>query len=329
MNELDRRLAAWVDADIISSEQATAIAVHERGSQPAGSRTTAAEAIGYVGAALAIGALFLLFGEIWSDLLIGGRIALVATLTAALLIAGLVVRRAATAAMGRLASVLLTGSVATFAWLAGIIAKDVLDLRSAVVGVVVSATALVVAVVLYVTRQGALLQLAVLASLIALLVSTSMLPQLPVDLPWQGGLVAAIGAAWMLLARGGWHQPRLLADFTGAALILIGGQIAAAQTIRIAALSLTVLAAAAFVTAAVRFDAFHLLVVGAIGLFAVVPQLVFEIFGDVIGAPATLLLVGLLLVLLAVGLGRARREVSSRRRFGAKRKSAKEVATDE
>jgi di/tricarboxylate transporter len=53
----------------------------------------------------------------------------------------------------------------------------------------------------------------------------------------------------------------------------------------------------------------HHLAVGAIGLFLAVPQLVIEWFGDAIGAPATLLLVGVLLVLLAVGLGRARREV--------------------
>jgi hypothetical protein len=37
---------------------------------------------------------------------------------------------------------------------------------------------------------------------------------------------------------------------------------------------------------------------------------VFDLFEDTIGAPATLLVIGLLLVLLAVGLTRARREIA-------------------
>jgi hypothetical protein len=51
-------------------------------------------------------------------------------------------------------------------------------------------------------------------------------------------------------------------------------------------------------------------------LFVVVPRLAFELFGDTIGAPATLLVIGLLLVALAVGLGRAGREIRSARRPG-------------
>ena len=50
----------------------------------------------------------------------------------------------------------------------------------------------------------------------------------------------------------------------------------------------------------------HLLLVGAAGLFISVPRLVFELFADTLGAPVTLLAVGLLLILLAVGLARVR-----------------------
>jgi hypothetical protein len=53
----------------------------------------------------------------------------------------------------------------------------------------------------------------------------------------------------------------------------------------------------------------HPLVLGAGGLFVLAPQVVFELFGDAIGAPATLLVVGLLLVLVAVGLARAGKQV--------------------
>ena len=76
--------------------------------------------------------------------------------------------------------------------------------------------------------------------------------------------------------------------------------------------------AAALVGLAVVRDRLHHLAVGAAGLFVLVPQLVFDLFGDAIGAPATLLVVGLLLVLVAVGLGRARREVAAEATDGAR-----------
>lgn len=311
MAELATRLAAWVDAGLITAEQADAIAAHERGGEVVRrSRTTGAEAIGYVGAALALGALFLLFGEIWQDLLVAGRLALVAVLTAAVLAGGLTLRRAAAGAMQRLSSVLCTASVAGSAWFTAIIAADALAWSETPVAIATSAVALAVAVALYVTGQRALLQLATLAALIALLLALSTLTPLPVDHRWQAAAVGALGAAWMLLARGGWHKPWLVADIAGAALVLIGLQVAAGGEVRVALLAAAVIAAGGFVAAAVVLDQLHLLVVGALGLFVTVPQLVFELFGDRLGAPATLLLVGLLLVVLAVGLGRARREVA-------------------
>ncbi|MEX0868209.1 MAG: hypothetical protein WD011_00920, partial [Nitriliruptoraceae bacterium] len=235
---------------------------------------------------------------------------LVAVLPAAVRAGGLTGRRAAAGAMQRLSSVLCTASVAGSAWFTAIIAADALAWSETPVAIATSAVALAVAVALYVTGQRALLQLATLAALIALLLALSTLTPLPVDHRWQAAAVGALGAAWMLLARGGWHKPWLVADIAGAALVLIGLQVAAGGEVRVALLAAAVIAAGGFVAAAVVLDQLHLLVVGALGLFVTVPQLVFELFGDRLGAPATLLLVGLLLVVLAVGLGRARREVA-------------------
>ncbi|MEX2422278.1 MAG: hypothetical protein WD670_10735, partial [Actinomycetota bacterium] len=108
---------------------------------------------------------------------------------------------------------------------------------------------------------------------------------------------------------GNWLAPRSVAEVLGGLHALVALQVASFGDPRTAGLALGVVLATALVVLAVQGDAGHLLIVGALGLFVLVPQIVFEIFGDAIGAPATLLVIGLLLVLLAVGLGRVRREV--------------------
>ncbi len=338
MNELRDRLDRWVDAGLITAEQAAAIDAHERArpgvtpapvadsAQPASAargRTTAAEAIGYVGAALAIGAVVLLLGEVWSDLLVAGRLAILATLTAALAGSAGALRRVASPAMSRLRAALFVASIAGAGWFAGVVASDVAELSGDWTGVVVGATVTAAAVALYATTRHTLLQVATLVGVMILVISALQVPQLPVAAMWHGVSISSIGAAWLLTAYGGWHTPRWLASVTGAGLVLVGAQVASYDEPRWAALTVGLVAAGLLVAAAIRFDALHLLVVGAVGTFVLVPQLVFDVFGDVIGAPATLLLVGLLLVLLAVGIGRVRREVGH-----AARPTGKEVASD-
>lgn len=309
--ELRGRLDSWVASGLIDQAQAGAIAEFEqRGSDTAGTRTSPAEAIGYVGAALALGALVLLLGTLWSDLLVGGRIAITVALTIAMALSAWALRAAASAAMQRLQSVLMTGVVVGLGWTTAVVSSDLLAMRDENVVVVVGAVAFLTATPLYLFRQRAMLQLASLASLLTLVTASAALAPMPLPSLWQGATVAAVGGAWLLLARGGWHQPRLLADVSGSGVMIVGAQIATFGDNRLAVLVVITLLAAVAAAAAVLLDELHQLILGAIGLFVFVPQLVFEMFGDVIGAPATLLLVGLLLVLLAVGLGRARREVT-------------------
>jgi len=336
VDSLTDRLDAWVDAGLLSPEQAERISAFEAadsshtGWSPAvegatqdrvqttsqavtsgvGARTSIAEAIGYVGAALALGALGLLLGQLWPDLLVGGRLALVGLLTVAVFGAGLALRGSTQPAMQRLTSVLLTATVAGVGWFAAVVADDVLELRSAAIGVTVGVAMLVVAAVLYLWRGGALLQLAALGSLLLTAgTSLSLSPLVPEPI-WYGMAFAAIGVAWFLLAAGGWLVPRALAEITGALAAFGGVQTAASNAWTVAVLAVGIVAAGVLVWLAVRGDQLRHLVVGALALFVLAPQLVFELFGDQIGAPATLLLVGLLLVLLAVGLGRARRGVA-------------------
>lgn len=341
MDTLTDRLDAWVDAGLVSQDQAERIIAFEdehprhTGWSPAvgdrygdtdrdaagetasatGSerRTRIAEAIGYVGAALALGAIALLLGELWADLLVGGRLGLIGVLTAAVFGGGLALRSASQPAMQRLTSVLFTATVAGVGWFAGVIGDDVLELDWAAVGVGVGGTMLVVATALYLWRRGALLQLATLGSALVTVGMGLSMSTLTPDPVWYGASFAAIGVAWFVLAAGGWLSPRALAEIAGGLVTLVGVQIAASDGATAPVLAVGVVAAAGLVWLAVRADQLRHLVVGALALFVLTPQLVFELFGDAIGAPATLLLIGLLLVLLAVGLGRARREVGDDR----------------
>jgi len=338
VDTLTDRLDTWVDAGLVSRDQAERIKAFEGESRrhmgwspavgnryddtaggarddagaAAGSerRTRIAEAIGYVGAALALGAIALLLGELWADLLVGGRLGLIGVLTAAVFGAGLALRSSAQPAMQRLTSVLFTATVAGVGWFTGVVADDVFELDRAAVGVVVGGAMLVVAAALYLWHDGALLQLATLGSAlltVGMVLSTSTVTP---DQIWYGASFAAIGVAWFLLATGGWLVPRALAEISGGLVTLLGIQIAVSDGgATTPVLAVGVVAAAGLVWLAVRADQLRHLVVGALALFVLTPQLVFELFGDAIGAPATLLLIGLLLVLLAVGLGRARREV--------------------
>lgn len=339
MYDLETRLARWVAAGLVEPDQAEAITRFEARRDPStslphtasadgrapdgppsrhpagrpgtahGSQVAGAEAVGYVGAALVLGALGRIVAEVWPELLAWGRLtlaALVAVLafaTAAALVA------TPRAALQRLVSVALTVGVIATAWLGGLVASELLGWREAPVAVAASGAAFAAAVPIYVWRRRALAQATALATTVALALSLVFLPRLEVTTSWVGLLLWGLGLAWLLAGRGGWLTPARLAGVLGGLLALLGAQVGSFGDARLLWLSLAIATAAALVGAAVYGDTLSDLVVGALGLFVLMPQLVFELFGDAIGAPAALLIVGLLLLLLAVGLGRAGQKV--------------------
>jgi hypothetical protein len=333
VQELRERLDRWTSAGLLDATQADAIVRFESEHPESGPVTTAssdlaahgaaprqvlpAEAIGYVGAALAFGAIAWMLGEVWVDITTGGQLAIVGLLTLLLFGGGTVLARTTSAPLQRLTSVLFLGGLAGAGWIAAIIVGEVLELSAKVGAVAVAATLVVLAVPLYLLRPRALPQVAALGSLVALSVTLLLLPQLTPDL-WVFGLVIwAFGVAWLLLSLGGFLPPTAVSGVLGGILALIGPRVAGvAFESSTWWLGLGVFTAATLVGLALWRDTLHHLVVGAIGLFVLVPMLAFELFGDTIGAPATLLVIGLLLVALAVGLGRAGREIRGSRRTG-------------
>jgi hypothetical protein len=311
VRDLEAQLRRWLAAGLISADQLGAIVAYEASdATPRRRSTLGAEALGYVGAALAVGALALLLGELWSSLVLSGRLALVGLLTVLLATGGSLLRRAASASIQRLASVLFTGAVLGVGWLAFIVGGEVLTLSEPDLALFIGLTTGAVSLLLYLTRPRPLHQLTLLVTI--LLVTTALLtrPSLPPSQGWIGLTFWGLGVAWLLLGAGGWLVPRPLAEVLGGIVALIAAQ-AGSFDDRLPMLLLGVATAGALVGLAIATDRIHDLAVGAVGLFVLVPQVVFELFGDAIGAPATLLVVGLLMVLLAVGLGRARRELGS------------------
>jgi hypothetical protein len=328
MDELDRILARWVEAGVLSADRAEAIAAFERrtGGHAAADldalaaappspdhrgaqRGILAEAIGYVGGALALGALAALLSQLWVELTTGGRLALIATLGAVLGGAAVALRRSDVAMLRRLTHALAAGAALAAAWFVGVSSSEVVGADPSVTGLAVGATLVLTGGPVLVRRPNVPGHLVTLAGLATLTVAALTLAPILPDPLWFGLSLWAVGIAWALLARGGWVRPHLVGEVLGPVLALLALQVASAGDHRVAGLVLGVVTAGALVWLAVQLEGFHLLVLGAIGVFVAVPQLVFELFGDAIGAPATLLLVGLLLVVAAVGVGRAGREV--------------------
>jgi len=312
------RLGAWVREGIIAPEQADRILALEEppspsgpsrtSSAPGGRRALIAEVVGYVGAAFALGAVGLLVAEYWSELAVWARVALAALLVVLAVGAGALLQGRTGAAMHRLVGVLWALGVVATAWTAGIVAWDVLAIDERWMPTAVGGTAAIAAGVLLLIGRHVLVQLAGFVALGSAVAGTlvAIAPLEPGALAF-GTLIVGGSAAWGLAGAGGWLGPRLSAEVTGAVFMLIGAQVLTASAWPRTGLAVGVLIALALVALSVTGGRVHLLYVGAFGLFVSVPRLVFELFADTLGAPATLLTTGLLLILMAVGLGRFRR----------------------
>jgi hypothetical protein len=331
VHDLRERLDVWTSAGLLAPDQADAIARYEaehpspetagqppqeQPPRPPTRRVLPAEAIGYVGAALAFSAIAWMLREVWIELTTFGQLALIGLLTMLLFGGGAALARSTSAPLQRLTSVLLLGGLVGAGWCTGILAFEVVGVRSELGAILVAATLTVLAVPLYLLRPRALPQVMALGAIVVLTVTLLLLPGLAPD-PWVFGLALwAIGSGWLLASLGGFLPPSGISGVLGGSLALLGSLFASTDFSDNAWwwLGLGVLTAGALVGLALWRDTLHHLVVGSLGLFVLVPTLAFEVFGDTIGAPATLLVIGLLLVALAVGLGRAGREIRTARR---------------
>jgi len=309
------RIGVWVRAGIVTPEQADRILAlehadsrHAAASEDGERGSRIAEVVGYVGAAFALGALGLFVSDSWPDLAPWARILLVGMLTLIALGAGALLHARTGAALRRLVGVLWLSAVVGVAWTTGVVAWDVLGVPERWIPTVVGAAALIVASGLLAIGRHVLVQLATLVALGTTTTGTlvAVAPLEPGALAF-GTMLVGGGVTWALAGAGGWLGPRVSAEVAGAVVMLVGAQVLTATGWPLAAQGLAVVLAAGLVALSIPGGRIHLLYLGAVGLFVSVPRLVFDLFSDTLGAPATLLTAGVLLIILAVGLGRVRK----------------------
>jgi hypothetical protein len=300
---LERLLGEWRDAGLLEAEQVPPIVQYEDAKHGPTSRVPiAAEAVGYVGAALVIGAVASLVGNNLEDLAVGARVAVLAVPALLAAAAGWFAGREHDPAFERLGSVLWALSVGLLAATMAEVFVDVLHDGDAPRhgGVLfVAGIALVWAAAAYAMRhlplQHAVAFGAALATTLGVLDAARSGRDAGWSSLWWGLAVWLFGAAWF--GAGLWRLmiPPVVAQILGAATLLVGAQIIRGDE-TVIALWLGLASAGAILAIGVARSDALVLMIGAVGLFQWSPQIATYYLEPAIGTEVTLMIVGLLLL---------------------------------
>lgn len=300
-HDLDR----WIEAGLISSDEAEAIASFETAESVPGLGFLA-EGLGYVGAALAVGAGFLIAQNIWEDLSTAGRLSMIAALAVAMFGAGWALRTRPVPALQRLTDVLWVGATAATGAFAGLFGADVIGLVDEAIGVAVGLTSTVVGGVLWILRRRSLELIALAVGLLITVMSaTTMIFGGDLSPVIFGSIIWGIGAAFFAAGHFDRIAPVATAMVVGAVGIGFGSQVLSAEGDILGA-AFAVVTAGALMVYAVRQRDDLMLAIGGIMVLIFVPQLIFAVFGDSLGAPVALFLTGGALVVIAIAITKAR-----------------------
>lgn len=236
---LEERLTRWVDAGLISADQARAVTRFED-AQPGGGLPTAgkaepspglpplAEALAYLGIVLVAASGTLVVVRFWRDLHLGGQMGIAALVAVLGLGAGAVLTRTADAGARRLGSFLSLCGTAGVGLAAGVLAADLGGHDAGVTALVAGLAVLLVSVGLWRNRDRLLPFLSSLGGAVATLAGLRAVIDLhptPAEVGWT-----VWGAGVVLAGLGWWHALRpplasLLVGVVGA----LGGAMAVAD----------------------------------------------------------------------------------------------------
>jgi hypothetical protein len=281
-NDLER----WVEAGLLTGEQATAVEAFElqRQSAPPARRTEGqprrippvAEALGYLGGTLGIVGLILLIARSWSDLPPAGRLGITAAGTIVFVVAGMFVREDSDPALARLRWFLwliATGAIGVFGGtVERQLSDDGADARTAMAAAI---AVTLLSFALRGTRRRPVQHLTMLGGGVVTVGTT--LGYL-VDLSTAGLGVWAIGILLVAIGLGRRDHEPLLATVVGAAAAVVGPALMLDQRTGVA-LILELLTAGTLITLASlrtsRADSgqrIALAVIGGIALFQSLPS---------------------------------------------------------
>ncbi|HEX9888137.1 MAG TPA: hypothetical protein VGA69_01565, partial [Nitriliruptorales bacterium] len=265
------------------------------------------EALGYLGGMLVAIAGGLLLAEHWDRLRYGAKLALVALLAVVLFSAGASLRNVLEPAAQRLVGFSWALTVGAVAWLVGLVGgRDGWALEEAPQALLVSAVAAILAAVLWAWHVRWQQHAVTFVAVTAVLVSLLSLPSHPPDPFFYGVAVAALSVVWVLLGEARLLQPPIVARWVGLLGLLAGLRVMPSEGYVGQGLVIGMVAALVLLGLGVLAELPLLLGFGSVGVFLFVPQAVFHFFGDTLGAPVALLLVGLLLIGTALLVVRAR-----------------------
>ncbi len=322
---LHERLHRWVAASLITPDEADAIEAFEAAAtagRPAAGATfrgpvaerripLVTEALAYVGAALAAGAAGVLLGDRWEELTPAVRVACVGVAGAAAFVGGLLLRPSDEPAIRRLTGVLWLASAGLAAFLAWLVAHDVLELGGSAPTLVTGVVTTVAGGGLYAARRAGAQQVAPFLGL--LLVAGASAPEgVPAMLA-----VWSVAVAWTVAGIVGLLDP-------GRVALLLGGVVALWAPAALGAegdlgMWLWLATAVCLLVASIVTRETLLLGVGAIGLFGSTVRVLVELFGGTAAMPAALLVTGA--VVLAAAIWYARRSSGPRAATRSARRS--------
>jgi hypothetical protein len=307
--DLSAKLRRWVEAGLIEPEQAEAIEAHEREHSPPPRRISlVTEALGYVGAVLALAGLSVALANVWVDLTPLTRSMVLFVAAAVFLVAGWPMRGSQEPALARLSSVLWFLSTGALAWALLVLALDELDLDDAEASALMGAGTALYALTLWRIQRRSLQQVALLFGGAQALLSGIAVTGDDVD-GWVFGLVLWLaGLAWVSLARVEVMVPADTAFVLGGFLMLVGPGIGAGDFDWLFILAFVT--AGGLMIASVALERTSLLALGTVGMFVYLIWAVVKYFGDSLGVPLALTLAGVLVLAVAIVAGRLRTGIS-------------------
>ena len=308
------RLATWLDAGLITNEQAANIRAFERGTaltpRP-GRITIAVEAIAYLGVVLALAATFALWAQL--DAGTWERAVLTIGVTVVACAAGWILGRGEDPGLGRLGATLwlLATGMAAFGAASVIHAIDPTRVTQ---GDVDGPMALTIGVAMavvgwlgYLIRHHPITHVGAFAGTVGFAIAAPLVSSTAVGSVqphWIGLALAGVGIVWYLAS------PRLAGPDVGPTLAtgaLVAAPLFGMDRATDLALVLGVAVSAVAVALGIRAAGWFGLAIGGVALFGYSTAAIVYFFGDTIGAPLSLLIAGALLLIVAVVVTRLRR----------------------
>jgi hypothetical protein len=263
------------------------------------------EALGYLGALIAIVAAFVALHQFWPHVPPGAGLAFTGVVAVGLLAVGAVLRTDGEPAFGRLRSVMWLISTAGLASFVSILTDQFLQLRGFSVLLLAEGAWTMYAVPLWWRHRTALQQLAMFAGTAAL-VGTGINRLDPHLTTWGPGLgIWILAALWGVAVYRGYLVPRAAGFVAACTGLLFGAQLATDGMTAGDVLALVTVAG--LLAAGIALRRVLVLGFGAVGAIWIVPQAAARYLPGSVVAPLAVAVVGLLLLAIAIWLAKTRR----------------------